>query len=182
MATPDPPDQPLAPLPSWQLFASVTTQSELLDDVAMRHPDQVAEPPAGVEVQATSQAVRVPDPLSDPLATSAFAVATPGPDPAQVAEQAAGAADTPTLAAPHAAAHKASPSDKVPAFTAAAAPKAQAVRSPLVDLQCTIRRSIFLPPLPGLADVEPGVEPAVRAISPVGSDYVPGSLGRAIKG
>jgi hypothetical protein len=182
MATPDPPDQPLAPLPSWQLFASVTTQSELLDDVAMRHLDQVAEPAAAVEVQTASQADLLPDPRLDPLATSAFAVATPGPDPAQVGAQAAGAADAPTVATFGTTAYRATPSDPAPAFTAAAAPMAQAVRAPLVDLQRTIRRSIFLPPLPGLADVEPGVEPTVRAISPVGSDYVPGSLRRAIKG
>jgi len=37
-----------------------------------------------------------------------------------------------------------------------------------------------VPPLPTVADVEPGVEPDVRTIAAVGSEYQPGSLGRII--
>lgn len=182
MATHDPPDEPLAPLPSWQLFASVSTQSELLDDVALRPADQVAEPTAAVEAKPLPKRDSVQGGQLDPLATSAFAVATPGPDPTQVTEGAARWTTAPAEMSATSTAPGAAPPGPAPTFTAAAAPTAQAVRSPLVDLQRTIRRSIFLPPLPGLADVEPGVEPAVRTISPVGSDYVPGSLGRAIQG
>lgn len=182
MATPDPPDEPLAPLPSWQLFASVSTQSELLDAIALGPVDQVAEP--ATRVEATPQPPRdlIPGPVLDPLATSAFAVATPGPDPAQVAEGAPGWTNREGQASPAAPAPSVPATGPAPTFTAAAAPTAQAVQSPLVDLGRTIRRSIFLPPLPGLGDVASGVEPATRTIAPVGSDYVPGSIGRAIIG
>jgi hypothetical protein len=37
------PDEPLAPLPSWQLFANVATQSELLDEVAQLEVESLGE-------------------------------------------------------------------------------------------------------------------------------------------
>ena len=148
---------PLDPLPDWQLFASVATQSELLDDVAQRvGAGSVAEvgfDPAAVASES------VPDPTRDSLPVAMAEAGQPT------------ALDVSSIDA------------KVvttPAALTTATPQTMTVQ--LADLSRPVRRSVFLRPLPTLADVAPGVEPAVREIAPVGSDYRAGSIGRAIHG
>ncbi len=140
------PDELLAPLPSWQLFANVATQSELLDEVAELEVESLGEGVASAPLAAdTAYAV---DAFEKPAA------------PVRTVPQVG-------ISLPE------GPGAKKSAPVAPAA-------APLITLDRRTRRSIFVPPLPTVADVEPGVEPDVRTIAAVGSEYQPGSLGRII--
>ena len=137
------PDELLAPLPSWQLFANVATQSELLDEVAQLEVESLGE-----GVASAPLAVDTADGFEQPAA------------PVRAVTQVG-------ISLPE------GPGAKKSAPVAPAA-------APLITLDRRTRRSIFVPPLPTVADVEPGVEPDVRTIAAVGSEYQPGSLGRII--
>lgn len=148
------PDEPFLPLPSWQLFANIATMSELLDEVAQVQGDSVAE-----------------SAFVDPLAVESLAADT-------VASLYSGIPRSQPVAPDRVFPEVgiAIPKGQSPAASSAARP----VAAPLVDLGRPSRRSIFVPPLMTLADVEPGVEPDVRKIAAVGSHYQPGSLARAV--
>ncbi len=147
----------LDPLPEWQLFANVATQSELLDEVAhggttLRSVSEATFDPAAVASET------VPDPTSDhgalpPVQTSPIGT-----------QNTAGAR-----------------SDLSRAIQPAQA-RLEGMTIEPVDLGQSLRRNIFLRPLPTLADVASGVEPEVRQIAPVGTEYRRGSIGKAIQG
>ena len=149
---------PLDPLPDWQLFASVATQSELLDEVEQKTSGIGSVAEAGFDAAAVAS-VSVPDPTLDSLASSA----NPAGPPVGLAFATTYA---PVVAKPI-----------QPAMTTQ-----QAMTVQFVDLLRPLVRSVFLRPLPTLADVAPDVEPQVRQIAPTGSDYRPGSIGKAIHG
>ncbi len=139
------PDEPLAPLPSWQLFANVATQSELLDEIAQLEGESFGEGVASAPLAVdTTDAEALDQPAVPVRAVPEVGISLPtGRDPKQ-------------------------------------SPSVAPTAAPLIALDRRIRRSIFVPPLPTLADVEPGVEPDVRQIAAIGSEYQPGSLGRII--
>lgn len=160
----DNPDEPLAPLPTWQLFASVASQSELLDEVAQAIPvgesvAAVEQTPASLSVESISFGSVSVETLPVESARSSTRGPASSPAPGPVLEPAPG-----------------------PTLEPALGPVVRPITTPLIELGRPIRRSIFLAPLPTLADVEPGVEPAVRSISPVGSEFQPGALARSISG
>ncbi len=147
----------LDPLPDWQLFANVATQSELLDEVAL----------AGTAHRGIAEAT------FDPAAVASETV----PDPTSHLE-AQLQTETSLTGTPSTIGNRAEPSRIIqPAQT-----RLEAMTVEPVDLSRPLRRNIFLRPLPTLADVEKGVEPEVRQIAPVGSEYRRGSIGKAIQG
>jgi hypothetical protein len=157
----------LAPLPSWQLFASVATQSELLDEVgqpvipaAVESPGlgDVAAPPIAEVGQAADALLLVE---SASILLSEVPTATPAPPAA--------------AAPPGFPTSPASPTS--PGITLGAAPAFQPTTAPLVDLGRPVRRSVFLPPLLTLAPVS---RTDTVSIAPVGGAYQPGSLSRVI--
>jgi len=170
------PDEPLAPLPTWQLFASVASQSELLDEVA-----QAASVGEGVAaVEQTTASLSVDSVWLGFGSVSVVSLPVESVSAASVAVEAAPAQGS--AAAKATAPSSAGSSEDGPTLGPALGPVVRPITTPLVELGRPIRRSIFLRPLPTLADVEPGVEPALRTISPVGSEYQPGALSRSISG
>lgn len=157
----------LQPLPSWQLFASVATQSELLDEVGEPAVRAVVESPGLGDIAAppVAEVGQAADALllveSASLLLSEAAPATP--------ESPAKAASPVVPTSP------ASPAS--PGITLGAAPAFQPTTAPLVDLGRPVRRSVFLPPL---LTLDPASRTDTVSIAPVGGAYQPGSLSRII--
>lgn len=150
----------LAPLPSWQLFASVATQSELLDEVGEPAVQAVVESPGLGDIAAP--------PVAE-VAQSADALLLVESASILLSEAAAMSAPPASAAPP---VFPTSPAS--PGITLGAAPAFQPTTAPLVDLGRPVRRSVFLPPLLTL-------DPAgTRSVAPVGGAYQPGSLSRII--
>ncbi|HMU38957.1 MAG TPA: hypothetical protein PKE31_08075 [Pseudomonadota bacterium] len=141
--------EPLALLADWQIFQDVATQAEVLDEIAQGFRDSVADPAYDPTLVAQSD---VPN-LAQDLAPDN----THNPSPGTPTEKQAHAK---TAATDERAEVEAKPTQAVP----------KAVQFALASLHKPARRSVFLPPLPTLAEVESGVEPATRHIAPVGQE------------
>lgn len=159
----------LAPLPQWLLFAELATQTEVLDAVCAPVP-----PPAVAEPAFDPQSVVTAAP---PEVAGLWATPAGSPDAGAVEKQQNVGQDH--QATPHASGpgpHAKTPLSPTAQLSEPVLPKLRPVELALVSLAVPVRRSIFLRPLPTLADVE-GAEP--KTISPMGTERR--SLGHALR-